>query len=67
MKLFNFSFCSDNAAVGPGSQRAAAAAPAVAAEEEQAGPVPPAQDVRTGLRKGNGNSVDSINLLRKIS
>ena len=46
----SLNFCSlDNAAAGPSAQWTAAAVAAVAAEAQQARPVPPAQDVRAGL------------------
>ena len=42
----------DHAAPGPDSLGAAAAPWPLEHQEEQAGPVPPAQDVRAGLREG---------------
>ncbi len=43
---------SDDAAAGPGTLGSTAAAAAVAGQEGQAGPMPPAQNVRAGLREG---------------
>ena len=42
----------DHAAARPGPLRPAAAPPAVADEEDQAGPVSPAEALRAGLREG---------------